>query len=81
MEQIVSGCLLRQKIQPFERLLRCLQRVRMRRGAGAAPDVRAERAGREAGLLELGEAVGRGLLLRLLLSLCHIHIIGATGAG
>jgi hypothetical protein len=42
-----SACLLRQKIQPFERLLRCLQRVRMRIGAGAAPDVRGQQSTRQ----------------------------------
>src|SRR5262249_11820107 len=39
---------------------------------------RAERAGRETGLLELRETVGYGLLLRLLLGLNRIHLIGAA---
>src|SRR5262245_27484516 len=36
-----SACLPRQKVRPFERFLRGLQRVRMRAGVRAAPDVRA----------------------------------------
>src|SRR5215510_2617893 len=42
---------------------------------------RAERAGREAGILEFREAVGHGLLIRLLFGLRGVHLIGAAGVG